>query len=111
MRFYEVAPEVIRTRHIVTVRPLLFSSATFERMPEDLQAAILKAGEDAAAFWRETEVAEDVGALEQMAKEGKLRIHEFTDIEKMHELVVPAVDAYAEELGASDTIKAIREIR
>ncbi|MDQ2064841.1 TRAP transporter substrate-binding protein [Xinfangfangia sp. CPCC 101601] len=110
MRFYEVAPEVIRTSHIVTVRPLLFSSATLERLPEDLQAAILKAGEDAAAFWRETETAEDVGALEQLAAENKLRIHTFTDLEKMHELVVPAVDAYAEELGAADIIKAVRAI-
>jgi len=111
MRFYEVAPEVIRTRHIITVRPLLFSTATFNRLPKDLQAAILKAGDDATAYWRETETAEDVGALEQMAKDGKLRIHEFTDSEKMHELVVSAIDTYAKELGATETIKAIRDIR
>lgn len=111
MRFYEVAPEVIRTKHIITVRPMLFNGATFKRLPEDLQAAILKAGEDAAKFWREVEVSEDAGALKQMESEGKLRIHEFKDTEEMHRLVIPAVDAYAAELGVADIIETVRAIK
>ncbi|WP_029350981.1 TRAP transporter substrate-binding protein [Bosea sp. 117] len=110
MRFYEVAPEVIRTRHIITVRPLVFSGTTFNRLPPDLQAAILKAGAEAAAFWRETETAEDVGALEKMAAEGKVRIHDFKDGEQMHEKVQPVIDAYAKELGAEDVLARVRAI-
>lgn len=110
MRFYEVAPEVIRTRHIITVRPLVFSGPTFERLDPDLQEAIVKAGAEAAAFWRETETAEDAGALEAMAKEGKLRIHEFTDGERMHEIVQPVIDSYAKDLGAEDVLARVRAI-
>lgn len=110
MRFYEVAPEVIRTRHIITVRPLVFSGATFEGLPPDLQAAIVKAGAEAAAWWRETESAEDVGALESMAAEGKLHIIEFKDSDEMHKKVQPVIDAYAKELGAEDVLARVRAI-
>jgi TRAP-type C4-dicarboxylate transport system substrate-binding protein len=33
MKFYEVAPNVLLTRHIITVRPLCFSGKTFRRLP------------------------------------------------------------------------------
>ncbi|MCS0503351.1 TRAP transporter substrate-binding protein [Ancylobacter mangrovi] len=111
MRFYEVAPEVIRTRHIITVRPLVFNGATFDRLPPDLQAAIVKAGAEAAAWWRATESAEDAATLEKMAAEGKVRIHEFKDREAMHEKVQPVIDAYAKELGAEDVLARIRAIK
>ncbi|WP_018387577.1 TRAP transporter substrate-binding protein [Ancylobacter sp. FA202] len=110
MRFYEVAPEVIRTRHIITVRPLVFSGATFERLPPDLQAAVLKAGEEAAAWWRETEAAEDAAMLEKMAAEGKVKLIEFKDVEAMHKKVQPVIDTYAKELGAEDVLKNVRAI-
>lgn len=110
MRFYEVAPEIIRTRHIITVRPLVFSGATFDKLPPDLQEAILKAGAEAAAFWRETETAEDAGALDKMAAEGKLRIHEFKDGAQMHEKVQPVIEGYAKELGAEDVLERVRAI-
>lgn len=110
MRFYEVAPEVIRTRHIITVRPLVFSGATFERLPPDLQAAVLKAGTEAAAWWRDTETAEDVGALDKMAAEGKVRIIEFKDSAEMHKKVQPVIDTYAKELGAEDVLARVRAI-
>src|SRR5690606_28739192 len=44
MKFYEVGPEIALTQHAITVRPLVFSGKTFRRLPEDLQAAIVRAG-------------------------------------------------------------------
>src|ERR687893_553495 len=43
MRFFEVAPQLAMTKHAVTIRPLCFSSQTFARLPNDLQAAIRRA--------------------------------------------------------------------
>jgi TRAP-type C4-dicarboxylate transport system substrate-binding protein len=55
MKFYEVAPNIIQTRHAITVRPLWMSEKSFQKYPKDLQAAILKAGKEATKFHRDTE--------------------------------------------------------
>ncbi len=55
MKFYEVGPNVDLTQHAITVRPLCFSGKTFRNLPEDLQAAIVKAGKEAGAYGREIE--------------------------------------------------------
>ena len=44
MKFYEVAPNLAMTQHAITIRPLCFSKATFDRLPEGLQQAVLRAG-------------------------------------------------------------------
>ena len=78
MKFYEVGPEISLTKHAITVRPICFSGKTFRRLPEDLQAAILKAGKEAGAFGRQLESSEDAEKLAQMEAEGKLQTHAFT---------------------------------
>jgi TRAP-type transport system periplasmic protein len=49
MKFYEVGPHIVKTGHVITVRPLCFSGKTFRGLPQDLQAAILKAGREACS--------------------------------------------------------------
>ena len=44
MKFYEVGPNISLTAHSITVRPLAFSGKTLRRLPEDLQVAIIQAG-------------------------------------------------------------------
>jgi TRAP-type transport system periplasmic protein len=66
MKFYEVGPEISQTQHAITVRPLCFSGKTFQRLPEDLQAAIVKAGREAGAFGRQLESTEDAAILSQL---------------------------------------------
>ena len=72
MKFYEVGPEISLTRHAITVRPLAFSGKTFRRLPEDLQAAILRAGKEAGEWARVTETREDALILAEMKAAGKL---------------------------------------
>jgi TRAP-type transport system periplasmic protein len=111
MKFYEVAPEVALTEHAITVRPLCFSGKTFEGLPEDLQAAILKAGEEAGAYGREIESSEDADKLAQMEKDGLLTTHEFEGREELLELAEPVKQAYAEELGALEVYEAVNAIQ
>ena len=40
----KVAPNLAMTQHAITIRPICFSKTTFDRLPEDLQAAIRRAG-------------------------------------------------------------------
>ncbi|MDC0434383.1 TRAP transporter substrate-binding protein [bacterium] len=107
-KFYEVAPNVTLTEHSITVRPIIFSNKKFVTLPEDLQAAITKAGKEAGDYGRELESREDGEKLQQMADNGEIEVQEFADREKLLELVIPVQDAYAEELGAEELLAAIR---
>jgi TRAP-type transport system periplasmic protein len=111
MKFYEVGPEISLTQHAITVRPLCFSGKTFARLPEDLQAAILKAGKEAGAYGREIESSQDAEKLAQMEKEGLLKTHEFKERDQLLELAEPVKRAYAEELGALAVYEAVNAVQ
>jgi len=111
MKFYEVGPEISLTRHAITVRPLSFSGKTFRRLPEDLQAAIEKAGREAGAYGRNLESNEDAEILRRMEDEGKLRTHEFVDRAELLRLTEPVKEAYAKEIGAEDILARINAMR
>lgn len=108
LKFYEVAPYISLTGHTITVRPIVMSGKTFRKLPEDLQAAVLKAGADAATFGRELESSQDSVILQKMADAGQVHLVEFEDRDQLLELVVPVQDAYAAELGTTELLEAIR---
>ncbi len=110
MKFYEVAPEIIHTQHAITVRPLFFSEKRFQSFPKDLQDAIVKAGIEAGAWHRQTEVKEDAEALKSMEAKGLIRIHEF-DTTEMQKLARPELVKFAQELGAEDILAKIDALR
>jgi len=107
-KFFEVAPNVTLTQHSITVRPIVMSGKSFRKLPEDLQAALLKAGKEAGNYGRGVESSEDGEKLEQMKKAGQIKVHDFAGREKLLELVTPIHDAYAKELGAEALLESIR---
>jgi len=109
-KFFEVAPNITLTQHSITVRPIIFSNKSFSKLPEDLQASILKAGKEAGDYGREIESTEDGLKLQQMVDDGQIKVQEFADREKLLELVVPVQDEYATELGAVELLEAIRSM-
>ena len=68
MKFYEVGPEISLTAHTITVRPIAFSGKTFRRLPQDLQAAILKAGKEAGSgeTWSPAKIASSLPKWKRM---------------------------------------------
>ena len=111
MKFYEVGPEISLTQHAITVRPIAFSGKTFRRLPEDLQAAILKAGKEAGAYGRQIESGEDEAKLRRMESEGKLKTHVFEDRPQLLELAEPVKIDYARELGAESVLQSVNETK
>jgi tripartite ATP-independent transporter DctP family solute receptor len=111
MKFYEVGPEISLTQHAITVRPLAFSGKTFRRLPEDLQAAILKAGREAGAYGRQLESTEDAAVLAKMEEEGKLTTHVFTERDELLKLAEPVKAAYTQEIGAEEIYARINAIQ
>lgn len=110
MKFYEVGPNIPLTQHAITVRPLCFSNKTFERLPADLQAAILQAGRDAGAYGRIIESTEDRGKLMAMEQAGKLKTVYFEDRAALIKAAGPVKMEYARELGAEEVLERINAI-
>ena len=111
LKFYEVAPEIALTNHIIVTRLLGFSKKVFDKYPPELQQAILKAGEEAGAFNRDMQASEEKQMLDQMITEKKIRTHEFTDVDKLFELTKPFVLEYAKEVGVEKILADIQAIK
>jgi tripartite ATP-independent transporter DctP family solute receptor len=111
MKFFEVAPNLSMTQHAITIRPLCFSSKTFNTLPKDLQAAILRAGKEAGAYGRQVEASEDTQKLDALEKAGKLKRVVFTDRAQMKKLVDPVMADYAKEIGADQIFAKINAIK
>ena len=110
MKFYEVGPEISLTQHAITVRPLCFSGKTFRRLPEQLQAAIERAGREAGTFGRELESTENEEILRDMEADGLLRTHQFTQRDALLRLAEPVKTAYAVEIGAEEVLARVNAI-
>ena len=111
MKFYEVAPNLAMTQHAITIRPLCFSKATFDRLPEGLQQAVLRAGKEAGAYGRQIESSEDAAKLEAMEKAGLLKRIPFEGRDEMKARVDPVMAAYAEEIGVAEIYEQINAIQ
>ena len=111
MKFYEVGPEIALTQHAITVRPIAFANATFERLTEEEQACVLEAGKAGGKLGRDVESGEDQAKLTGMEEDGLLETHAFTERDKLLELAAPVKRAYAEELGAVEVLEAIEAVQ
>jgi tripartite ATP-independent transporter DctP family solute receptor len=107
MKFYEVAPNLSMTQHAITIRPICFSTKTFNKLPPDLQAAIIKAGKEAGVYGRQVESSEDTAKLDALEKAGKLKRIPFADRAAMKKAVDPIMAEYAKEIGADQLLAKI----
>jgi tripartite ATP-independent transporter DctP family solute receptor len=111
MKFYEVAPQLSMTQHAITIRPLCFSTKTFNRLDKNMQAAVLKAGKEAGAYGRQVESSEDSAKLDAMEKAGKLKRVPFADRDQMKKLADPVMAEYAKEIGADAIYQKINALK
>jgi tripartite ATP-independent transporter DctP family solute receptor len=111
MKFYEVGPQISMTAHAITVRPIGFSEATFQRLTAEEQACVVKAGKIGGKLARDLESGADAAKLKGMEDAGLLHRVEFTERDKLLELAAPVKRAYAEELGALEVLEAIEAVK
>jgi len=111
MKWHEVAPHISKTMHAITIRPLVFSGKTFKKLPQDLQACIVKAAVPAGAHARKWERDADDMILAQMEKEKKITIYEFKDRARLLELAAPVKEAFAKEIGAEKVLANINVVK
>jgi TRAP-type transport system periplasmic protein len=111
MKFYEVGPNLMLTRHAISIRPICFSGKTLRKLPPDLQAAIRKAAAEAGDWERELESSSDTAILTALEKAGKLKQVKFEERDKLQAAMAPALAAYAKEIGADAIYAKINAIK
>lgn len=110
-KWIEVAQDVSLTTVSIIIRPLFFSGKRFRRLPPDLQEAIRRAGKEAMEYERLLEIEIDDPLMEQMATEGKVQLHNFENRDTLLKLAAPVKEAYAREIGATEILNAVNEIK
>ena len=111
LRFLKSAPNLSMTQHAITIRPLCFSVKTFKKLDKNMQAAVLKAGQEAGAYGRQVESSEDEAKLVALEKAGKLKRVPFQGRDQMKKLVDPVMAEYAKEIGAEQLLAKINAIK
>jgi TRAP-type C4-dicarboxylate transport system substrate-binding protein len=109
--FYEAAPYGLLTQHEVTIRPLMISGATLDRLPEDLRSAVLEAGTEASQYEREVEAEADDNAFITLQDVHNMDWVEPPDIEQAYQAVEPVWQEYAEQWGMMETLQQIRDLK
>jgi TRAP-type C4-dicarboxylate transport system substrate-binding protein len=111
MKFYEVGPNLMLTRHSISIRPICFSGKTLRKLPPELQAAIRKAGAEAGDWERQLESSSDTSILQALEKAGKLKLVTFEERDKLQQAMAPALAAYSKEIGADAIYARISAIK
>jgi tripartite ATP-independent transporter DctP family solute receptor len=110
MKFYEPAPFIARTEHEFTVRPLFMSKKSFDKLPADLQAIVVKAAQDATSFERQAELDANKAADTEMQDKLKVKFNAI-DKEPFKAATKPVIAEFAKNMGLSDLLAGIDAVQ
>jgi tripartite ATP-independent transporter DctP family solute receptor len=104
-RFYEVTKYVSLTNHMYVVIGLIFSRKVYDRLPPDVQAAVLKAGRASVTAEREAMDILSASALDEL----KARGLEFIEVERgvFREKVKSVYENNADKVGGMALIEKV----
>jgi len=105
MKFYEVTKYVSNTEHLFPAVALLFSKKQYDKLPPDLQKAVLEAGQNSVAVQRRSMQQKTAEAFDQLKEKGMI----FNDLDKepFQELAKELHAKYAEKIGGKELIEEI----
>lgn len=106
-KHYEPAPYYSLTEHEYLLAPLLMSTKSYKKLPENLRNAVMKAGLEAAAVQRKADVQANKDALEKMIELGvKVNFANRKAFKAKVEHLHPEI---AKEYGLTDLLDLIRQ--
>lgn len=108
-KHFEVAPYYTLTGHQWLVAFLFASEEIWQELPENVQEAMLQAGQEMTPFVIDFTLASDEEHLEQLQAEG-VTVSEI-DVAPFMEAIGPLQDPIAEELGMAAVLERIRELQ
>ena len=109
LKHYEVAPYYSLTGHEWLICFVLVSDATWNKLPGDIQKAILDAGKGLSGFSVDFTVANDAKALKSVTDSGAVKVND-VDTEPFKAQLQPLQDEVAKKFDAGDILKRIRAL-
>jgi TRAP-type C4-dicarboxylate transport system substrate-binding protein len=110
MKFYEVAPSFVLSKHTIATWGFMFSKKTYDSFPSDLQEAIARAGREAADYHTELEIGGYESVTKELVDNFGVKVVDI-DNSVMRQKALPIIADYAKELGVSDVLTAINAIK
>lgn len=109
LKHYEVAPYYSLTGHEWLICFVLVSDATWNKLPGDVQTAILDAGDGLSGFSVDYTVANDAKALTSVSDNGAVKVNE-VDTAPFKAQLQPLQDEVAKTFDAGEILKRIRAL-
>lgn len=109
-KFYEPAPHILQTNHEVTIRPLIISQRTIDKLGPELGALVMEAGAEAGEYQRRHEAEIDDSILGELAGRDGIVVTP-VDTAPVLDSVQPVWQRYAEQWGIPDVLEQIIDLR
>lgn len=110
-RFYEVQKYITLSGHTYSPEPVVFSLATWKKIPANYQEAILKASAEARKYNRELNASLQQGYIEKCKAKGMVVTILSPQQKKMfQEKMMPVWDMFADKIG-KDLILKIQNVK
>jgi TRAP-type C4-dicarboxylate transport system substrate-binding protein len=108
MKFFEVQKYLIKTGHIAQGNHIFVSEKVFKTLPEDIQKAILEAGQETADWVNEQAFALEDKLLKELVEKGMTIVE--PDREAFIKAAQPLYDEYESQWGEGllEDIRAIK---
>jgi len=108
-KFYEVAPYISYTDHIITVRPLFMSGQTWAKLTLEQRPIVLEAAREATELARSTEWRQNDEAVAKMKAVGT-KFFDFKEKDKLMDITRPVRVRVAREVGVTDIFAKIESL-
>lgn len=109
-KLYEVAQFHSETQHLFMLSHLSMSDSTYNKLPEKYRKVIEEVAVDAAKVGTEAGEKADIERLEELQKDFGVQVNK-VDKEAFIQIVKPLHEELAEEIGASDILKMILDMK
>ena len=109
-KFYEVQKYITEVHYLIWSGPIIVSDRFYQGLPEDLQAALDKAGEEAASYEREVSAKETAAAKEKLVELGMTLTGAPEDEEKWQEAAKALWPSFAADIGGEEWVNEETQI-
>jgi tripartite ATP-independent transporter DctP family solute receptor len=108
--FAEVAKYLSFTRHTYSAIHLLMSGRSFDRLPEDVQQAVLDAGKAAIAAQRTAVAEAERGVIAALTDAG-MEINDIENVDAFRAKVGPVYERFESSIGSELMAKALAAVK
>ena len=109
-KFYEVQKYITEIHYLIWSGPIIVSERFYQGLPEDLQEALNRAGEEAAQHERQVSADETASAKEELVELGMVLSGAPEDEAKWQEAAKALWPSFADDIGGAEWVEQASQI-